>query len=501
MADGDGPVLEAWLTSPKTSGRKVDVNVILTTECITWATENRKHNVTVNLCDVLVARFVDEASPTSRHEGHASLVIHYVKHVTHKHRRNLSHRCEIFHGSASVCKQWRDKLNDILLMKFPERPKRLLVFVNPVSGKKSGPKVFHSQAEPLFSLCQVTVDLVVTTHAHHTEEVIASYDLGKVNGIVTVGGDGTYAEAVNGLAHRMMLEAHQDENDPDLDLKPLPLPVGIIPTGTGDGIVEVANTTKDIVTAVLLIILGGKLDKDLATVHHGRKLLVYSVLLTGTGLFSEIIRKAESNRSLGRARYVYGVLYGIIKHQVIQVEVDYLPVSESSRDEAVKENSTGETVSGWQHKSGSFVRVDNLTYSASRSPLPDREALGDGVLRLYFVRPCGRISHGVYVKKWLKGDPDVVNSTIAVEVKVKAYRVRAVGEWRTSPQSHIINVDGEIVNLPEPDFSVRCHKGVSQLFSWPLDSIPLSSSLAATAHGREESSASSFAQGANSQEP
>lgn len=52
----------------------------------------------------------------------------------------------------------------IFLFSVPERPKRLLVFVNPVSGKKNGLKVFQSQAEPFFSLCEVTVDLVGKWH-------------------------------------------------------------------------------------------------------------------------------------------------------------------------------------------------------------------------------------------------------------------------------------------------------------------------------------------------
>lgn len=47
MADGGGPVLEAWLTSPKTSGRKVDVKLILSAESITWESENSEYdNVT-----------------------------------------------------------------------------------------------------------------------------------------------------------------------------------------------------------------------------------------------------------------------------------------------------------------------------------------------------------------------------------------------------------------------------------------------------------------------
>ena len=40
------------------------------------------------------------------------------------------------------------------------RPKRLLVIINPNSGKKKGIKVYQKSAAPLFKLCGVKVDVI-----------------------------------------------------------------------------------------------------------------------------------------------------------------------------------------------------------------------------------------------------------------------------------------------------------------------------------------------------
>ena len=40
------------------------------------------------------------------------------------------------------------------------RPKRLLVFINPVGGRKLGCKIYMEQVQPLFELANIKVDII-----------------------------------------------------------------------------------------------------------------------------------------------------------------------------------------------------------------------------------------------------------------------------------------------------------------------------------------------------
>ena len=40
------------------------------------------------------------------------------------------------------------------------RPKRLLVFINPIGGRKLGRKIYTEQVQPLFELANIKVDLI-----------------------------------------------------------------------------------------------------------------------------------------------------------------------------------------------------------------------------------------------------------------------------------------------------------------------------------------------------
>ena len=40
------------------------------------------------------------------------------------------------------------------------RPKRLLVFINPIGGRKLGCKIYMEQVQPLFELANIKVDII-----------------------------------------------------------------------------------------------------------------------------------------------------------------------------------------------------------------------------------------------------------------------------------------------------------------------------------------------------
>ena len=81
-----------------------------------------------------------------------------------------------------------------------DRPRNLLIYVNPYGGNKSAEAIYSRQVSPLLQEMGVTHQAVVTDRPGHAKHhVLEEADLASVDGLVCVGGDGTYAEVCNWL--------------------------------------------------------------------------------------------------------------------------------------------------------------------------------------------------------------------------------------------------------------------------------------------------------------
>ena len=74
--------------------------------------------------------------------------------------------------------------------------------------------------------------------------------------IVIIGGDGSLTEAVTGLLLREANSTGLNINDVDLVWPSPRIRIGIVPAGTGQGMVKIATGSNDVTTAVLHIITG-----------------------------------------------------------------------------------------------------------------------------------------------------------------------------------------------------------------------------------------------------
>jgi sphingosine kinase len=79
--------------------------------------------------------------------------------------------------------------------------RKALVIANPYSGSKEGAKALQLINEK-FSKAGITSILKETTHGGHAEEIVNTTDLSDVDMLVSIGGDGTCHEIVNGLLLR-----------------------------------------------------------------------------------------------------------------------------------------------------------------------------------------------------------------------------------------------------------------------------------------------------------
>ncbi|XP_022737487.1 ceramide kinase-like isoform X2 [Durio zibethinus] len=104
------------------------------------------------------------------------------------------------HKDLQTCQMWVNKINDSL-NKEVGRPRNLLVFVHPMSGKANGRRTWEHVA-PIFARAKINTKVIVTQRAGHAFDVMKSTtneELNSYDGVIAVGGDGFFNEILNGF--------------------------------------------------------------------------------------------------------------------------------------------------------------------------------------------------------------------------------------------------------------------------------------------------------------
>ncbi|KAK6788719.1 hypothetical protein RDI58_012517 [Solanum bulbocastanum] len=313
------------------------------------------------------------------------------------------------HKDSQTCQMWVNRINDLLNMD-AERPKNLLVFVNPKSGKGLGCKVWETVA-PTFSQAKVKMKVTVTERAGQAIDMmssITSRELSSYDGVVAVGGDGFFNEILNGLLlsrHKCsyppnptelnhpvenngdgpVLDTNVDIRDPSdsgEDESPLlkqstdlrtgddsyqteaedvdfsfpneKFRFGLIPAGSTDAIVICTTGARDAMTSALQIILGKAVCLDIAQVVRWKKTSTskdepcvrYAASFAGYGFYGDVITESEKYRWMGPKRYDYAGTKVFLRHRSYEAEVAYLEVESEKKNIGPEKESIGSWTKG-----------------------------------------------------------------------------------------------------------------------------------------------------------
>lgn len=347
----------------------------------------------------------------------------------------------------------------------PERPKRLLIFLNPFGGKGLAKKVFQGQVEPLLVAAGVVYTVKETQYKLHAKELARSMDLSEYDGIVCVSGDGVLVEVLNGLLARSDWE--------DVIKKPL----GVIPAGTGNGmaksVLEYGHETCSAANATFAIIRGHKQGLDVATVVQGGNTRFHSILLLTWGIVADIDIESEKLRSWGSLRNDIYSLIRILRLRKYNGSIAYVPapgyespgesldgesgflITENvdvSVDSDQSPSNTGYVgpalvpeKSEWRFIEGNFVLVwlQNVPWAAEDVLPAPRAKFADGFLDLIIIKDCPWWS---LIPLFLKlKDGSYVNSKHVEYLKVKAFCLAPGGRIGSTVQGGIIDLDGEVL--------------------------------------------------------
>uniref|UniRef100_A0A8C2CFE6 Ceramide kinase n=1 Tax=Cyprinus carpio TaxID=7962 RepID=A0A8C2CFE6_CYPCA len=282
-----------------------------------------------------------------------AFTVFYVERV-----RQHCWRCSnvTFHCSEhSMCLLWVQTIREQLAL-LTNRPKYLLVYINPYGGKQRGKQIYDHKVAPIFSRASISTDVIVTEHANHARDHLKmEADLKKYDGVVCVGGDGMFSEIMHGLVSRTQQEAGVDDNSMEETLMPCGLRIGIIPAGSTDCICYATVGSNDPVTSALHIVVGDSQPMDVCSVHNEDHFLRYSVSLLGYGFYGDVLTDSERKRWMGPARYDISGVKTFLSHRYYEGTVSFLPA----------EGNSGTPRDKMQCRSGKFIFLLTLFFLRS----------------------------------------------------------------------------------------------------------------------------------------
>ncbi|XP_050156328.1 ceramide kinase isoform X4 [Malus sylvestris] len=334
------------------------------------------------------------------------------------------------HNDLQTCQMWVDQINASLALE-QGRPKNLLVFVHPKSGKGNGCKIWDSVA-PIFSHAKVKTKVIVTQRSGHAYDMMASIgnkELASYDGVIAIGGDGFFNEILNGFLssrHKapypptpsgfLPSDTCHDSfcvHDPNetvigtssqnIEQSPLlPSPIhdgsgapvitdedpefpfpnehfrfGIIPAGSTDAIVMCTTGARDPITSTFHIVLGKRVSLDVAQVVRWKTtstskvepFVRYAASFAGYGFYGDVITESEKYRWMGPKRYDYAGTRVFLKHRSYEAEVAYIEVKPEGKSIPERGSLSGRKRPFWSpNKSDQAICRVNCKVCSSTTP-------------------------------------------------------------------------------------------------------------------------------------
>ncbi|KAJ7097885.1 ATP-NAD kinase-like domain-containing protein [Mycena belliarum] len=358
-----------------------------------------------------------------------------------------------------------------------KRGRRLKVVINPHGGTKKGAAVFKKTVEPIFRSAQCSLDVIHTTRGGHAYDIARTMAL-DYDAIVAVSGDGLIHEILNGFAHH------------EQPVKAFRIPLAPVPTGTGNALslnLLGMEDGFDVSAAALNVVKGLPMNVDVFSLTQNGKRTI-SFMTQATGLLADLDIGTEHLRWMGEARFMYGLLRGVLQFKKCPVQLSYkaveldkdrmfdnlqaqrfkagnknravpssppIPENEGNALPPLKYRPTDDD--GWTILDDTFVYV-----FAGKGPYVGRDMMAfpvslpdDGLIDILAQSASSRSDVLLSLGGAPKGE-FYWNSSIHY-IKANAYRIKPL-----APKGSLA-VDGEI--FPFEEFQVEAHQGLATLLS------------------------------------
>ncbi|XP_049899514.1 sphingosine kinase 1-like [Epinephelus moara] len=227
-------------------------------------------------------------------------------------------------------------LRDGVLMSELSRPSRMMLLVNPQSGKGHALTLYNNHIQRMLNEAGVTHTLVITERQNHARELVKEADLSQWDALVIMSGDGLLFEVINGLLER-----------PDWE-EAIRTPLGILPSGSGNALAasvhhytgaSPVSSEELLVSCGFLLCQGLVAHMDLVSIHLSSGLRLFSFLSLAWGFVADVDIESEKYRHVGAARFTVGTLVRLACLRVYKGKLAYLPATEDySKEEGLGNN-------------------------------------------------------------------------------------------------------------------------------------------------------------------
>lgn len=249
----------------------------------------------------------------------------------------------------------------------PER--RILLLVNPKSGKGKAQSIFQNKIRPFIrNVLGWKLEKITTEHKGHATEIIRGADLNSYTMIGFIGGDGTIHEALQGLLNRTDWNQH------------VGIPLVPFPVGTGNALARSIGITS-IDTALVALSKERRQKLDILSIVQNET-KIFSFLGVMHGALSSIDIESEGLRCCGDFRFAIGALRELFRMQSFKVKIAYLPYMEGPTAVSPFGGMQG-TVSGVREPPVMSPSTSTGGHDTQQDTSPDRrgsETLTSGVL-------------------------------------------------------------------------------------------------------------------------
>ncbi len=184
------------------------------------------------------------------------------------------------------------------------------VIINPTSGngksKKQIPKLLKALKET-----NIPYEYKVTEHPNHSFEFVQNAILKGYRKIISIGGDGTLHNIVNGIMHQSTVN-------------PSVIKVAVIPVGTGNDWVKTYRITTNINACLSIIKQEKTVYQDIGKINLlNSKSTVYFNNLAGIGFDGHTVNSINKYKRLGGLSYLVGGLDGFSTYKPITLKINF----------------------------------------------------------------------------------------------------------------------------------------------------------------------------------
>jgi diacylglycerol kinase (ATP) len=285
-------------------------------------------------------------------------------------------------------------------MSLPKHNRRFIVLINPISGTKSkDAKVNYIQKK--------LAELQYTATFEHTKAngdynwLLQKIELEKITDVIIIGGDGTINNVVNYLSN-------------------IKINIGIIPSGSGNGLAFTLGIPKDYKKALDIILHG--ITQTVDGFLCNKK---FSCMLCGIGFDAQVAHDFANQKTRGLITYAKQSFKNYIKAKAypFTIKID----NQSVDTEAF------------------FISIANSNQFGNHFTIAPKASLSDGLLDIVIVQKMSKLKLPFALLQQLRGKNKYVALTNALQQNNIVY-LQANEIFIENKSLAPLHIDGEVSN-------------------------------------------------------